>query len=195
MFCLPLSWRALLSSEKRLQHLVLRIVSQSSYCLFLYLPYSFPCQSVFGAYLLECFFGLVYAEECFYHFSLPFVQGLQCAFYFFSERFHHEHVVRLRRVVVWHYVDEASVFAFGKWCVHGDVSAVYLHGVSYLVFRQVHSFCYFVDACPSFVFLFEFVEHLVYLVYRAHLVERQSYYSALLCDGLQYALAYPPYGV
>ena len=61
--------------------------------------------------------------------------------------------------------------------------------------RHIGLFGYLVDAWSAFVLLLKLVQYALYLVHATHLVERQTHYATLLCDGLQNALSDPPYGV
>ncbi|CUQ60640.1 Uncharacterised protein [Segatella copri] len=70
-----------------------------------------------------------------------------------------------------------------------------LHGVLYLVFRQVYAVSHFIYTRFAFKFLFELTHLSVNLVNASHLVLRKAHKSALLGYGLQNALANPPYGV
>ena len=68
-------------------------------------------------------------------------------------------------------------------------------GVGYLVLWYVYHLGELIGRRLALILLFELSEGLVYLVQRAHLVERKPDYAALLREGLEYRLANPPYGV
>ena len=95
-------------------------------------------------------------------------------------------------VVVGEHVQQGVVFAFHERVVDADVAAGDAEGIGDLVLGHVYHLGKFLCRGLAFVLLLEFAESFVDFVQGAHLVEREAHYAALLCERLQYALAYPP---
>ena len=75
------------------------------------------------------------------------------------------------------------------------MAAGYPQGVGNLVLGYVNHLGELFGGRLALVLLLELSEGLVDLVERAHLVQRKPDYAALLCEGLEYGLAYPPHRV
>ena len=70
-----------------------------------------------------------------------------------------------------------------------------LHCICHLVNRQVKLLGQFLWRRTALVLLFKLGESLAYLIERANLIERQTYYTALFGQSLKDALTYPPYRI
>ena len=99
------------------------------------------------------------------------------------------------RVLIGQHVKQTVVLALHEGCVHAHMAAGNPQGVGYLVLGNVYHLGELLGGRLTLVLLLELSESLVYLVERTDLVEREPDDAALLREGLEYRLAYPPYGV
>ena len=94
--------------------------------------------------------------------------------------------------VVRHDVDKAVGVVVLEGCVYGNLLAVCAEGFLHLRDVRVEQVGQFLHGGAALKFLLEVDDGLSEFALEAHLVERHAHDAALLRDGLQDALAYPP---
>lgn len=98
-------------------------------------------------------------------------------------------------VATWHYVEHTVVLAILERSVDTEVVSVCHEALANLLLVNLGSVRKLRNRRMTLVLLLKLVYLVIDLVERTDLIEWQTYDTALLCDGLQYALANPPYSI
>ena len=160
------------------------------------LAHTLTGESKFLAYLLEGHLAPAETEGHPQDFRFPRAEDRKRPVHIGHERLVRHGLVGGRSRTVRHHVEEGSVaVVISERSVNGHVGAGNAAGLLDLALHQAGEFGKFFRGRLTHLLLEEGSAGLADLADVAHLIERQTDYPGLFGYALEYALAYPPYGI
>ena len=99
------------------------------------------------------------------------------------------------RIRVFQYIHQRAFFTVRKRLIHTYMPHRSTHGGCYFFCFQIKQVCYLLRSWFPFKLLFQLRICLADTIGKPDLIQGQSYNSRLLCQCLEYALAYPPHSI
>ena len=159
------------------------------------MAHALSAQMQFAADVFEVHLRPVEAEEHLNDLALALREFLHGGRYLRDERAGDEVALRVAAVAALQQVEQATSLVVCKRCVHGSGAAGGLHDGFHLFHVDVERLGDFFVRGRALVLLREVGKEAVDFREIIYLIERQVHQTAVLGEGLQDALAYPPHGV